>query len=230
MTYRVALTAYEGPLDLLLQLVEKQKLPITAVSLSEVTGQYLEYLKDNSNLSPDQLNNFIELAARLLHVKSLALLPSLTEEDTEAARGLEETLERYVEYKELSRLLQQKLKTSTELLPRPSALKVDDFDKNPNNVSLDSLNEIYTQLLKRLPTADDHTVIELLPSLPELCDQLRQRLKMSRRTSLIELLGKARNRLELVLTFTALLELTKEGSASLEQESQFDDILVVSNV
>lgn len=228
MTYRVALTSYEGPLDLLLQLVEKQKLPVTSVSIAAVTRQYLAYLEDLEEVSPENLNWFIELATKLLYAKSQALLPGMPTKELDAAQEIEGALARYQEYKILSRALEKRLQNTPSLAVRPAPMQPDAADFIPGNISLDVLNAAYQKIMRRLPAIQDSAVINLLPSVEEVCRRITSRIRRQGSLPLESLLEPAANRLELVLVFVALLELTKSGALFLEQPGQFQVINVVA--
>src|SRR3989338_9236417 len=100
--YQTKLEQFEGPLHLLLELIEAEKLDITSIALSKVTDQFLDYLTETSDLHPEELADFLVVAARLLLIKSRALLPSLTGEGDEEA-DLERQLKIYREYYEASK-------------------------------------------------------------------------------------------------------------------------------
>lgn len=102
MNYRFQLEQFEGPLDLLLGLIEKEKLDITQVSLAEIADQFLAYIDNNENINLEQLSAFLSVATRLILIKSRALLPILTftEEEEESIQDLEEHLRLYQIFRE----------------------------------------------------------------------------------------------------------------------------------
>src|SRR3989344_609317 len=101
------LEKFEGPLDLLLQLIEDQKLDITEVSLSKVADQFLEYLKNTTSLNPEEMADFLVVAAKLLVIKSKALLPDLNIADDADSSTLERQLKIYKEFLEASKVIRQ---------------------------------------------------------------------------------------------------------------------------
>ena len=105
------LEQFEGPLDLLLQLIEDQKLEITNISLAQVTDQYIQYLNHAHDLRPEDLADFLVVAAKLLYLKSRALLPALRLDEEEADAGeLEKQLKIYKEYLDASKKIEQMIK------------------------------------------------------------------------------------------------------------------------
>ncbi len=107
MAYHFRLEKFEGPLDLLLSLIEKEKLDITQVSLAQVADQYLAYIRDEESLSLENLSAFLTIAARLILIKSRALLPVLdfSDEEEEAMEDLEYQLKAYRLFREASQAL-----------------------------------------------------------------------------------------------------------------------------
>ncbi len=105
MPYKVKLEQFEGPLDLLLELIEKEKLDITNLSLTKVADEYLSYIEDRENITLDSLASFLSVASRLILIKSRALLPLLkfSEEEEEEIKDLEYQLAEYKKFKDLSK-------------------------------------------------------------------------------------------------------------------------------
>ena len=107
MAYTVRLQQFEGPLDLLLELIEKEKLDITEISLASVAEQYLEYLNNLQNISPGVLVNFLTVASKLILIKSRSILPTLeiSEEEEEEIQDLKKQLEEYKKFKDASKII-----------------------------------------------------------------------------------------------------------------------------
>ena len=228
--YTVTIPVYEGPLDLLLQLIERSELDITAVSLAMVTDQYLTYIH-HMNVPADEISAFLVMATRLLQIKSEALLPrqpvrEVGEEDLGDA--LARQLRIYKRFKELSNWLDDRethhLRTYLRVAPPP---KVEGGLDLSNITLLDLMaaaedifnEEAGKQVLATVLSAPRITIREKIALISE-------RLAKNRNTSFNGLLGQKPTRLEVVVTFLALLELIKRYHVSALQESLFSDIQI----
>lgn len=224
------LQQFTGPLDLLLNLVGEQKMDISDVSLSTVTEQYLKYLEKLEDKEPEEMADFLLIAARLLLLKSKKLLPLLQPEEDEGP-SLEDQLRLYQAFVEASKKLNKRwlsgVRSDFRVEPRrrPKEFVL------PKNLSQKLLQEFFLKLLQR---------IKPLPELPQArmdgavsvrdkIDIIRALLQKAESVSFRELLGKASNRSEVIASFLALLELVKTESIVLRQKKTFDDILIVKS-
>jgi segregation and condensation protein A len=230
--YHVSLPVFEGPLDLLLQLIEGRELDITKVSLAAVTDQYLEYIGTLEELEAEKLADFLVIAAKLILIKSRMLLPQPPEvphEDEEEDVG-DELVRRLIEYRRF-RIAAQGLKAREEqglrayarLLPLPELERSFRLE----GVTLDALLEAVQQamLAQPAPSADE-VVTPLHISLPEKIAQLEGLAAEQRRFSLNRLLRQATSRMEIVVIFLALLQLIKRRIVLVEQQELFGEIMV----
>ena len=226
MSYQVALLNFEGPLDLLLQLVERSRLEVTEISLGDVTAQYVSHIEQLDNVSPDELHLFLEMAARLMLLKSRALLPTVAhDEDLADVAELRAQLDTYRRYQAASQLLLDLVKSPNVSLRRARGDNLAETDlPAPTNVSTDRLSQAFSEILRRLPPSiniPDPTPI----TLADLKDSLVSRLA-SGPVTLAQWSQAFRTRGELVVGFLALLELIKEGGVSATQSDAFDDIMI----
>jgi segregation and condensation protein A len=228
-SYTIAIPVYEGPLDLLLQLIERAELDITKVSLALVTDQYLEYIHQLTDLSADDVSDFIVIAAKLLQIKSEALLPRPPEREPgeeDPGDALAKQLIAYKRFRAIAILLQQReeagLRTYLRVAPPPklessldmAGLTVDDLI----NAAQDILNNI--DLAGSLQNVVPPTRITIREKITLITGLLRQRKSVSFRS----LLNGRNSRLEVVVTFLALLELIKRHLVRVSQEGLFGDI------
>ncbi|MDK1028324.1 MAG: segregation/condensation protein A [Anaerolineae bacterium] len=227
--YKVQTEVYEGPLDLLLNLIERTELDITAVSLASVTGQYLKYLNSLEKAHPDEISAFLVIAAKLIQIKSEALLPRPPEivpgeEDIGAA--LIEQLKLYKRFKEIANILQdreaQNLRSYLRLAP---PLKVE-AKLDLSDISVADLLEAATSIYKK---ELDKQALGTIISAPKIT--IREKIELiskilgnSEHTHFLDLLGDNPSRIEIVVTFLALLELVKRYHVSVKQESLFSEI------
>lgn len=226
--YTIELAVYEGPLDLLLDLINRAELDITTVALAQVTDQYLAYLEQAPEHGLADLSSFLVIAARLLLIKSEALLPrppqrEVGEEDPGDA--LARQLLAYKKYKEVALLLAdreaQGLRTYLRIAPPPTILPqldLTDFDLNDLHMAIvEAIANRERPSLKYVVTPPR---ISIRDRIALIIDQLR---KMGK-TTFSSLLKSTQSRLEIVISFLAVLELVKQRQVNVTQEKQFGEI------
>ncbi len=225
---------FEGPLDLLLQLIEEQRMDISTVALAGVTEQFLAYVKNLQDKNPLNLADFLIIAAKLLVIKSKSLLPNLELglEEEEAAFDLTAQLLQYKKYKEAAKFLKRLDGKRRQAWTRD----VDFFDRitfvpDPDvdvNVLSQSLKNIAAELkdIVRLPQQMMKEVVSISDKIAHIQALISERLE----TSLSSLLKEAKSKTEVIVTFLALLELTKQRIVSLEQTEHFADILIKKTI
>ncbi|MCX7680645.1 MAG: segregation/condensation protein A [Anaerolineae bacterium] len=228
--YEVRLPVFEGPLDLLLYLIEREELDITLVALAQVTDQYLAYVRELSHRDVRELSNFLVVAAKLLLIKSLALLPRpsrLPPEAEEAGEELVHQLQVYKQFKEVAALLGRReeqglrcyVRTCSPVKPTPQL--------DMEGITLQDLLAAVQRALEALPAPPVDEVIS--PVTLTVADQIAYiERQLARRASVYfsELLAGARSRLEIIVTLLAVLELIKQDRISVRQERLFGDILI----
>lgn len=219
---------FSGPLDLLLSLVDEQKLNISELSLSQVTEQYLNYLDKVEEAKPEELADFLVIATRLLLLKSKKLLPQFSPEEDEGP-SLEEQLRLYKMFVEASHKLNKKWLSTLRAVFRIEPLHRPEGFVPPINVSQDSLRLVIENLLKRLqpPKPLPKTYIDKAVSLKEKIDQIRKLLSQSKQVNFSQVLSNAQNRTEVIVGFLALLELVKQKTVALNQNDNFGEINII---
>lgn len=227
--YQVQIPIYEGPLDLLLQLIERAELDITAVALALVTEQYLQYIRQMQEARAEEISAFLVIAAKLIQIKSEALLPrppvrEAGEEDP--AENLARQLRIYKRFKEISTLLEQRdaqgLHTYLRLAPPP---KVEGRLDLSGLTLMDLLEAAESSFLQEKEKQSLGTVISAPKvTIRQKIAYISERLSKSQKSSFKELVGSGNSRLEVVVTFLALLELVKRYRVSARQEALFGDI------
>lgn len=227
---KVKIQQFEGPLDLLLQLIESQELDITAMSLANVTEQFLNYVKNLQQKDPTNLADFLIIAAKLLVLKSKALLPTLElgVEEEETAYDLTTQLLLYKKYKEAGRFLKRLDSKRKQSWTR----EVDFFERvtflpDPEvtaSVLADSLRRLATEL-KEIIRLPEKVIAEVI-SITEKIEHIQKLIAQKVETSLSSLLKETKNKTEVIVTFLALLELVKQRVLSVEQSEIFSDIMI----
>ncbi len=229
-TYTVSLPIYEGPLDLLLDLIERAELDITALSLAQVTEQYLAYLHRLEEINPQELSAFLVIAARLLQIKSEALLPRPPQREAgeeDVGQALVEQLKMYKQFKVIGLWLDERQRRGWRSYLRiaepekPVQVKLD-----LSNVTLADLHAAALALLQKERTRQALGTVITPPrvTIREKITQIRQVLSTFMRTTFRSLLQNATDRLEIVVTFLALLELIKRYRVRASQEQLFGPI------
>jgi len=227
MSYTFSLEQFEGPLDLLLKLIEEERLDITTISLAKVTDQYLAYIEREEELPPEEIADFLVVASKLIYIKSKYLLPSL-ELDEEEGEGLEEQLRLYREYYTASKVLTKMIGKKRFSYARTVPLRVPREQKfsPPTNVTLSVLSDAFKLVIGKL---------ELILQLPKIIlkKTVSIREKISLLTRAIER-GIARfhelydssNKQDAIVSFLALLELMKLHSIAVRQDGLFSEIVI----
>lgn len=227
---RVKLQQFEGPLDLLLALIEEQKLEITQISLATVTEQFLQYMRSQTALRPQELADWLVVAAKLLVIKSKALLPALAlkPEDEEDATNLAYQLYQYKLYKEAARALGKFDSRRRQSWGRHAAFaeKIT-FYPDPG-VTAATMRDVMRYLAKTLEDIAKlpKKVLEEVVTITEKIDHLQKTIHEKVELRLKELLQSAKSKTEVIVTFLALLELVKQKILTVEQETIFSDIII----
>lgn len=230
-TYRVATPIFEGPLDLLLHLIERAELDITALALAQVTDQYLEHLRQMAELPAEELSAFLVIAAKLLQIKSEALLPRppLREQgEEEPAEALARQLILYRRYRRAAEWLEVRERIGMKSYLRLATPPRVEATLDLSGVSLSDLVQAVQAILYK---TDNRLELKSVVGAPvvtirEKISLLRRALLQSGRLIFQRLLMGATSRIEIVVTFLALLELVKRHLVTVRQESLFGEIQI----
>ncbi len=230
MSVSIKVEQFEGPLDLLLQLIEEQQLDITVMSLANVTEQFLDYVKNLQEKNPMGLADFLVIAAKLLVIKSKALLPTLDFdiEEEESAFDLTQQLLTYKKFKEVARHIkkldgQRRQAWTHEVDFQSRVTFIPDADLTKEALA-NSLRTLAVELkeIVRLP----QQVLAEVVSITEKIEHIQKRISSTVHTSLSSLLKDAKTKTEVIVTFLALLELIKQRILTVEQDKMFEDIMI----
>lgn len=224
--YQVQLEEWQGPLDLLLTLIEGQQMDITKVSLSQVADQFIEYMNQHPNLSPEQTADFLVVAAKLIYIKSKALLPTLEIEEEEY--DLEKQLKMYKLYSEASKGMQKILRKKKFAFSREK-LPVDALPQGfyaPKGINTAKLKKYFEAVLKRLPPVINlpKKMIEKVIKLSERIQHIKDLVLREACTSFNKLICDSKTKTEKIISFLAILELVKQRTIWVEQNKLFEDI------
>lgn len=227
--YNITIPVFAGPLDLLLHLIERAELDITRVALAQVTDQYLQYLEALQERSADDVSSFLVIAAKLIQIKSEALLPRppvREEGEEDPGEALARQLKIYKRFKELSQWLGRRdtegLHTYVRLAPPPRVEGRVDLE----GVGVPDLVRAARAVFARSQAQPEVGQVVVAPrvtirgKIRLVVDTLRRRGK----SGFLALVGKTRTRVEIVVTFLAVLELVKRRRIAARQEGLFQEI------
>ena len=224
MIHSVMAPTFEGPLGLLLELAEKGKVELTAISVSDITAGYLARVRAMSGLEPEELSDFLGLGSRLLYIKSLSLLPaSDTLEQRQELSRLNNELQEYRRYQAVARTLSARL--GEPIWHRPTIERLGTGDLPMPNINLAVLREAFGRALRKATPAITLGTIEDTASQEDVIAGLRSRLSNGPIT-LSDMLADSHDRYEIIMLFLAVLELLKGGQAIVTQDSQFASITI----
>lgn len=228
----IRLPTFQGPLDLLLTLIQRQDLDITTVSLVTVADQYLEAIHADESLDAPALAEFVSIGAKLLQLKSRALLPERTEEGEEPeeedpGEDLVALLLEYRRYREAADQLGERAAAGLRTYPRGAPPPEPPPGNALDGVTLEALYTVMIEVLERLPEEPAGTVERNDVSLADRIEMLEERLRgRGHSFSFRRVIASCTTRVEVVVTFIALLELLKRGQCEVEQSKAWGDIRV----
>ena len=248
MELTVKLEAFEGPLDLLLHLLEKNKVNIYDIPIVEITNQYMDYIKEMERRDLNVMSEFLVMAATLLDIKSKMLLPAQpkdeAEEEMDPRAELVQQLLEYKMYKYISYELKdrqvdaEKLMFKQPTIPKEVAAYEEpiNIEEILDGITLEKLNMIFKSIMLRQenkidPIRSKFGKIEKEEvNLSEKINYLENYVKEKRRFGFRSLFVDKSSKMEVIVTFLAVLELMKTGKILISQEYTFDDITIESKM
>lgn len=247
MAIAVKLEAFEGPLDLLLHLIEKNKIDIYDIPIVEITNQYMEYIRQMQEKDLNIMSEFLLMAATLLDIKCRMLLPAEVNEDGEEEDPRAELVEQLLQYKMYKymsyELRDRQMEGEMQLFKEstiPDEVKAYeepvDLEELLDGLTLAKLNNIFKEVMKKQvdkidPVRSTFGKIEKEEvTVEDKLEYLNQYITSHKKFSFRQLLTKQKTKTQIVVTFLAILEMMKIGTIIVEQENTFDDIIITSNV
>ncbi|MFH0804351.1 MAG: ScpA family protein [Candidatus Zambryskibacteria bacterium] len=237
--FKVKVGEIEGPLELILDLIEKRKLHISDISLSQVADEFIEHIKSFEEFPMSDSADFILVASTLLLIKSKSLLPNLqlTEEEQGSIEDLENRLAVYKKYKELATGL-QKMFGNFLYFAEPARLASESIAGGEkmfyptSDITPISLKNALQEVIKNMPQKIEElpkVVVDKIISLEDMVEKLTERIKTSLRTSFSDFAGVGKaEKVNVIVSFLAMLELVKQGAVRVSQNKHFDDIQIES--
>jgi len=228
MSHQLKLEQFEGPLSLLLKLVEQERLTITEVSLSRVTESFIEYLRGSSHIPDEEMADFLVIATKLLYIKSKALLPEQTIEPEEGI-SLEDQLRMYKEFVEAAKKIEGFIKRKKFAYLRENLVKIQDEGfYPPKSLTAEKMKKMFQDILERLrPIVElPKVAMERAVTIREKIDHIYELLTSLNKVEFKHILSLARNRTEVIVSFLAVLELTKQQHVVISQANNFEEIYI----
>ncbi len=245
MAITVKLQVFEGPLDLLLHLIDKNKVDIYDIPIVEITEQYMEYIHQMETEDMNVMSEFLVMAATLLDIKCRMLLPKEVNEDGEEEDPRAELVEKLLEYKMYKymsyELKDRQLDAGRNLFKKPTLPKEIeeyrppvDYEQLLGDMTLSRLHGIFKEMMKRQvdrvdPIRSQYGKIEKDEiNMEEKSSYIESYIREHKSVSFRQLLEKQNSKMEMIVTFLVILELMKIGRIHIEQEKIFGEILISS--
>lgn len=228
MSKQITLEKFQGPLELLLQLIENEKLAITEISLAEVTEQFFKYLVSLEGERSEELADFLVIATRLVYIKSRQLLPYLYPPDEDDGKNLAEQLKFYKRYADAAKEIGQMWGREKMAYGRVETVAIVSGFHPPLNTALNDLRESMLQLLRRLKPINPLPEVKMdrTISVEQKIKSIYNALLKLKSLSFKKILEDASSRTEVIVSFLALLELIKGEKVSIDQSGAFDDMTI----
>ncbi len=216
---------------MLLEMIEKRKLSINEVSLADVTDQYINYLKALDNFPLVEVSNFVAIASTLMLIKSASLIPSfeLTEEEAGDIKDLERRLQIYAQIRNFASALGQSFGKKI-MFNREAFLGFNFGFLEPKGVSIEKLRHVLKQIIANLPLKEilPEAVVKKTVSLEKKISEIISRIHQQIEISFASVNSKS-EKIEIIISFLAVLELIKRGFIMVEQSQIFDNIKIKKN-
>ena len=226
--YQIKTDKFEGPMELLLELIEKEKLNITEMSLSRVADEYLEHIKDNQNIHLENLADFLLVASKLILIKSRALLPMLkfSDEEEEEIHDLAHQLEEYKKFKEASARLGKMARLGRICYSREGFNGVKEIFYPPENINAFDFKKYFLRILAEIPIIEklQEEIVGEVITLEQRINELQNSIRSKLETSFSSLVETAADKVDVIISFLAMLEMVKQRIIQAEQGEIFSEI------
>ncbi len=243
----VKLEVFEGPLDLLLHLIDKNKIDIYDIPIVEITAQYMEYIRNMQREDLNVMSEFLVMAATLLDIKCRMLLPREVNEDGEEEDPRKELVEQLLQYKMYKYMAEElrdrQVESDFVMYKKPTVPEEVqeyeepvDLDELLKDLTLSKLHTVFQDVLKRQdekidPVRSKFGKIEKEEvTVNEKLSYIREYLDGHQRFSFRQLLERQKSRMQVVVTFLAILEMMKMGTIRVEQQGICDEIMIERNM
>ena len=229
---------FEGPLSLLVKMIDKEEMDITQISLAHIADQYISYIKTSNNISPDEMADFLVVAARLLLIKSRALLPFIYPEEEKEIEELENQLRMYKEFLEAAKEIEKMLKKKKFMFTREFNRKIilSSISANggislfspPTSLKAKDLKTVFKDILSRLhpPEKIEEQRMDERIKIEDKIKRIHNILINKIKTSFSKVVDGAKSKTEVIVSFLAILELIKQHDIAVSQSGLFNEIYI----
>ena len=226
--FEIKTDAYQGPLELVLDLIEARKLLVNDLSLAQITDDFIAHVRAQATFPMEETAAFVQIAAMLLLVKSKSLIPDLelSDEEKEDVDDLKRRLEAYEKVREAARELGKIF--GKRLMLSAGERKVEPFFAPARDCSTSALAEALAHVLAAREAVEElpEARVKPLVTIEEMMARLARRVENALSLSFKDFTGSAKEKVEIVVSFLALLELIKQGAVAAEQTSPYGDIQI----
>ena len=233
MDYQVKVDNFEGPMDLLLFFIQRDKLNIYDIPIAHITKEFLDYMKMMDMMNIDLGGEFVYMATLLMKIKAKMLLP-VSDDDEEQIEDprtpLVQRLLEYQQYKKVSEDLQEQFESHSVHYPRGQEMEYDKQNgqlyESQHNITLFTLSSIFQELINRLPDVNPYELHEEPIHLDEQIAFLIEEIDAVKRLNFKNLIPVLKTRLRIVVTFMAILEMLRTNQVIVEQDGPFGEIIL----
>ncbi len=231
---QIKLGEFEGPLGLLLKLIEKEEMDITQISLGKIADEYVEFIKTSEKINPEEMADFLVVAAKLLLIKSKALLPYLYPEEEEEIEELEAQLRMYKEFQEamkkVEKMIGKKKFMFAREFNRKAILNSTKIFSPPQKIEKKELKLIFQELLERIRPVEEEKLeekrLEKKINIEDRISKIKKMIVERMKFSFKNVLDDAESKTEIIVSFLAMLELAKQREIIVDQGELFTDITI----
>ena len=237
MDYQVKVDNFEGPMDLLLFFIQRDKLNIYDIPIAHITKEFLDYMKMMDMMNIDLGGEFVYMATLLMKIKAKMLLP-VSDDDEEQIEDprtpLVQRLLEYQQYKKVSEDLKEKFESHSVHYPRGQEMEYNkqngQLHKPLHNITLFTLSSIFQELINRLPNVNPYELHEDPIHLDEQIAFLIEEIDAVKRLNFKNLIPVLKTRLRIVVTFMAILEMLRTNQVIVEQDGPFGEIILTGAI
>ena len=237
MSYKVNINDFEGPLDLLLFFIRRDKLNIYDIPISKITNDFLDHISTLNQMNIEVGGEFIYMASLLMKIKSKMLLPKNeleSEEDIDPRQDLVLKLIEYKKFKEISK----KLFNIKDNYSNRYKTKINERYKNINDTpsfskgafNLNHIIKTYSTLINKLPDTNPYELDNENFSISDQIKLLKNKISNKKKISFKEIIKLAKSKMHIIYLFIAILEMIKSGNIKVEQKQSFSDIYIINNI
>jgi segregation and condensation protein A len=230
----VKVEKFEGPLGLLLKIIEKEEMDITQICLAGIADQFVNYIRSSNKneIDPEEMADFLVVAAKLLLIKSKALLPYLLPDEEEDIEELEQQLKMYKEFVEaagkIEKMLGKKKFMFAREFNRKVVLATTKSFSPPKKIESRDMALAFEALLTRIQPAEkiEEDTIEDEINIDDRIDSLKEQLIKKITISFNKVMANSKNKTEIIVNFLAMLEMMRQREVNLSQDHMFGDITI----